>query len=95
MIQHRVTLFLNLRKLPRILLKFPVVLLGKRQFKELFGPKQNPIKRVGIITFESMIQPTWNGIAAHDKIYLSKSGKQLLTEELLKIWDEALSYIKF
>jgi hypothetical protein len=59
------------------------------QFKELFGPKQNPIKRVGIITFESMIQPTWNGIAAHDKIYLSKSGKQLLTEELLKIWDEA------
>ena len=58
------------------------------QLTKLFGPSQSPIKRVGIIAFESIIHPTWNGIASHDKIYLSKTGKQLLTEELLNIWDE-------
>lgn len=55
----------------------------------LFAKDQRPLKRVAILVFESIIQPTRSGLAGEDKIYLSEQGKQLLTERLLNIWEEA------
>ncbi len=60
---------------------------------ELFGPGQNPLKRVGIIIFESMIQPTRGGLAGNDLVYLSEAGKQLLTEKLLSVWEEVFGIV--
>lgn len=56
---------------------------------DLFGEKQKPINRIGIIIFESEIQPTRGGLAGENEIYLSEQGKQLLTENFLKIWEES------
>jgi hypothetical protein len=57
---------------------------------DLFSKKQKPIKRFGIIVFESMIQETRSGLSGDDKVYLSEQGKQLLTERLLSIWEQSL-----
>lgn len=62
--------------------------LGK--LNDLFGPKQRPLKRVGIVIFETIIQPTVGGLANEDKIFLSAQGKQLLTEKFLSIWEQSL-----
>lgn len=56
---------------------------------ELFGKNQKPLKRVGIIIFESQIQPTLEGLARGNMIYLSEQGKQIMTENLLRIWEES------
>ena len=56
---------------------------------KLFGKNQKPIKRVGVVVFESIIQPTIGGLAGEDKIYISNSGKQLFTEGLLRIWEQS------
>lgn len=56
---------------------------------QLFGKGQAPLKKVGVIIFESEIQPTREGLAGKNKIYLSESGKQIMTENLLSIWNEA------
>ena len=60
---------------------------------ELFSKKQKPLKRVGIIVFESVIQPTRGGLSGADKIYMSEQGKQLLTEKYLSIWQQTASLI--
>lgn len=52
-----------------------------------------PIKSVSTFTFESIIQPTRAAIAGFDKVYLSPKGKQLLTERLLRVWEEAFSTV--
>jgi hypothetical protein len=65
--------------------------VGKQ--KELFGPKQSPLKRIGIIVFESQIQPTRSGLAGDDQIYVSDQGKQLLTEKLLSIWEQSFKVL--
>ncbi len=57
---------------------------------ELFSTKQPPLKRIGILVFESTIQPTRSGLANEDKVFLSAQGKQLLTERLLSIWEQSL-----
>lgn len=54
----------------------------------LFGEGQPPLKRFAIIVFESIIQPTRGGLAGEDKIYLSEAGKQLMTENILHVWEE-------
>lgn len=59
------------------------------KLEELFSKKQAPIKRVGILVFESVIQPTRGGLSNEDKIFLSEQGKQLLTEKLLTIWEQS------
>jgi hypothetical protein len=61
--------------------------IGKRA--DLFSAKQKPIKRIGIVVFETIIQPTYDGLAGKHKVYLSESGKQLLAENFLKIWQES------
>lgn len=64
---------------------------GKHE--ELFSSKQRPLKKVGIIIFESIIEPTRGGLSGQDKIYLSEQGKQLLTEKFLNIWEESTGII--
>lgn len=61
---------------------------------ELFGPDQAPLKRVGIIIFESHIQPTRGGLAESNQVYLSEQGKQLLTEKFLSIWEQSIMIIE-
>jgi hypothetical protein len=60
---------------------------------ELFTNKQKPLKRIGIIIFESEIQPTRGGLADKNEVYLSEQGKQLVTEKFLKIWEETVKVI--
>lgn len=60
---------------------------------ELFGKGQRPLKKVGIVIFESIIQPTRGGLAGNDLVYLSAAGKQLLTEKLLSIWEEVFGIV--
>lgn len=55
--------------------------------------KKYPIKKVSTFSFESVVQPTRAGIAGFDKVYLSPKGKQLLTEKLLTVWEEAFSTV--
>jgi hypothetical protein len=55
------------------------------------GPGMPPLKRIGIVVFETIIQESRSGLAsATGKIYPTAAGKQLLTEEMLTIWNEAL-----
>ena len=61
----------------------------KGKLEDLFSKNQPPIKRVGILVFESIIQPTRGGLSNGDKIFLSEQGKQLLTEKLLTIWEQS------
>lgn len=63
------------------------------KFEDLFGQGQMPIKRVGILFFETEIQPTRGGLSGEDKIYLTASGKQILTENFLNIWEEAIKIL--
>jgi hypothetical protein len=58
---------------------------------QLFGKGQPSLKKIGIIVFETQIQPTRGGLADYDKVYLSAQGKQLLTEKLHHIWNESFS----
>ncbi len=57
---------------------------------ELFSPPRPGIKRIGIGVFETRIQPTYEGLAGNNAVYLSAAGKQLLTESFLTIWEESL-----
>lgn len=56
---------------------------------DLFGPKQKPLKRIGIVVFETSLQPTLGGLAGDDLVYLSEAGKQIFTENLLSIWNQS------
>ena len=62
-------------------------------FKDLFSNKQSPIKRVGVVIFESMIQNSLTGLATEDRVYLSDQGKQLLTEKLLSVWEQSFPIV--
>lgn len=55
--------------------------------------KKYPIKKVSTFSFESIVQPTRAAIAGFDKVYLSPKGKQLLTEKLLTVWEEAFTTV--
>lgn len=61
---------------------------------KVFKKSNGPIKSFSTISFETIIQPTRAGIAGADKIYLSPKGKQVLTEKLLVIWEEAFATTK-
>ncbi len=61
---------------------------------DLFSKNQKPIKRIGIIVFESKIQPTRGGLATQNEIFLSEQGKQLLTEKFLNVWEESFKTLK-
>jgi len=55
---------------------------------DLLQDKKFPIKKLGIIVFESEVQPTRGGLSDKNKVYLSSAGKQIVTENFLKIWEE-------
>jgi hypothetical protein len=55
----------------------------------LFGPGQRPLKRLGIVVFETRIQPTYEGLSKNNKIYLNEAGKQIMTENFLRIWEQS------
>ncbi len=57
---------------------------------ELFAPPRPALKRLGMAMFETRIQPTYDGLAGDDAVYLTAAGKQLLTENFLTIWEESL-----
>lgn len=59
----------------------------------LFSKKQSPLKRVGIVVFESRIQQTLDGLAGQNLVYLSESGKQILTESFLSIWEQSIKLL--
>lgn len=61
-----------------------------KRLDDLFAKKLPDLKRVGILIFESKLQSTRSGLAGDEKIFLSASGKQLLTESLLNVWEETL-----
>ena len=60
------------------------------KLSELFGKFQTPIKRIGILIFESEIQPTRDGLAGKNLVYLNEAGKQILTENFLNIWEQSI-----
>ena len=63
------------------------------KIQDLFGKNQPPLKRVGIIVFETRIQPTYDGLAGKNMIYMSEAGKQILSENLLRIWEESVKIL--
>lgn len=65
----------------------------KGKLDDLFSKEQAPIQRIGILVFESEIQPTRSGLATEDQIFLSAQGKQLLTEKLLSVWEQGFSIL--
>lgn len=65
----------------------------KGKLEDLFSKNQPPIKRIGILVFESTLQPTRSGLSTEDKVFLSEQGKQLLTEKLLSIWEQSFSVL--
>jgi hypothetical protein len=60
----------------------------------LFGKGQKPLKRIGIVIFEGVVQPTRAGLAESDLIYMNAAGKQLITEDFLTIWDQAMPLLE-
>jgi hypothetical protein len=56
---------------------------------ELFSPSRPPLRRLGVVVFETRIQPTYDGLAGENEVYLSAAGKQLVTENFLAIWEES------
>src|SRR5690606_33212156 len=56
-------------------------------------PSKKAIKSTSTLSFETIIQPTRSGISGSDKVYLSPKGKQLLTEKLLSVWEEAYTTV--
>ncbi len=60
---------------------------------QLFAPGMPAIKRIGIISFEALIQPTYGGIANDNSVFLSASGKQIMVESLLKVWEQSLGIL--
>lgn len=63
------------------------------KLSHLFAKELPDLRRIGIIIFETEIQPTRSGLSGDDLIYLSEQGKQLVTEKFLRIWDEELSLV--
>lgn len=62
--------------------------------EQLFSPAMPDLKRLGIIVFESNIQETRSGLASDNGlVYPTAAGKQLITEKLLSIWEEALPLV--
>jgi hypothetical protein len=75
-----------------------IVTTSKRDPKEgtlkaLFGKNQRPLRRIGIIIFESQIQSTRDGLAGKNEVYVSEQGKQILTENMLRIWEQSLKVL--
>lgn len=61
---------------------------------KVFKKSNGDIKSFSTVSFETIIQPTRAGLSGADKIYLSSKGKQVLTEKLLVIWEEAFATAK-
>jgi hypothetical protein len=61
---------------------------------DLFGKGQAPLKKLGIVIFETRIQPTYEGLAKKNMIYLSEAGKQIMTENLLRIWEQSIPVLE-
>lgn len=60
---------------------------------ELFDAKMPDIKKIGIISFEGLIQPTFGGLSTQNSVYMSAAGKQIMVENFLRIWEQSLSVL--
>jgi hypothetical protein len=60
---------------------------SKGKLDTLFGKNQKPLKRIGIIVFETQLQSTREGLSRGNLIYMSEQGKQIMTENLLRMWE--------
>ncbi len=63
------------------------------KMEELFAPSMPDIKKIGILSFEGMIQPTFGGLSGQDSVYMTSAGKQILVENLLKVWEQSLTVL--
>ena len=63
------------------------------RLEKLFGPGQKPLKKIGIVVFESEIQPTRSGLSGPNLIYLNEAGKQLLTDGMYRTWADAFGIL--
>ncbi len=55
--------------------------------------RQHPagqIRKIGLVIFETELQPSRSGLASDRNVYLSVRGKQILTQQLWRIWDREL-----
>jgi hypothetical protein len=60
---------------------------------EIKKSPEGQIKRAAILVFETEIQPSRSGLATDQNVYLSPRGKQILTEELLRFWENQLQRV--
>jgi len=60
------------------------------KLQDLFRKDQKPLKRIGIIVFESQVQSTRDGLAGKNQVYVTEAGKQLMTESFLRIWEQSV-----
>jgi hypothetical protein len=63
------------------------------KLRDLFGNGQKPLKKIGLVIFESEVQPTRSGLSSEDLIYLNESGKQIITEGLHRIWEDSFTLL--
>lgn len=63
------------------------------KWKDLFGKGQSSIRRIGIVVFESEIQPTRDGLSKYDKIYPTAAGKQIITENFMLMWEQSIKLL--
>lgn len=60
------------------------------KLEDLFGSRQKPLKKIGLVIFESEIQPTRSGLSGENLIYVGEAGKQIMTEGLHRIWEDSM-----
>jgi hypothetical protein len=65
----------------------------KGKLENLFRQGQRPLKRIGILIFETQIQPTREGLSRGNLVYMSEQGKQLMTENFLHLWEMSQSLL--
>ena len=75
-----------------------VVMMEKRDprtgtLDKLFDRKLPDLKRIGIIVFETEVQPTRTGLSDKDLIYVTEQGKQLISEKFLSLWEEGMPLV--
>lgn len=61
------------------------------KLKELIHSKYGSIRKIGLVLFETQIQPSITGLAVGENIYLSDKGKQILSREFFNTWNSMLN----
>lgn len=61
------------------------------KLKDLVHSKYGEIKKIGLVLFETQIQPSVSGLAVGENAYLSERGKQILARDFFNLWNSMLS----